>query len=106
MEKMKKYQDSIQLVLHPPSIKTKSNVSRETDLKIQDWQNNQGENLLGQMGNNLHPCKGFNNKFQRKSTRMKSLIKIYQVRLKNLIRLWTQPVTIKSKIKQKNFKGK
>jgi hypothetical protein len=36
MEKMKKYQDSIQLVPHPPSIKTKSNVSRETDLKIQD----------------------------------------------------------------------
>ena len=82
---MKKLQDSIQLALHLPSIKIKSNVLEEINLKIQDWQNNLGGNRLGQMDSNLHLCRGFNNKFQRKNIRMKSLIKIYQVTLKNQI---------------------
>jgi hypothetical protein len=37
------------------------------------------------MDRNLHLCRGFNNKFQRKNIRMKSLKKIYQVTLKNQI---------------------
>jgi hypothetical protein len=36
MEIMKKLQDSIQLALHLPSIKIKSNVLEEINLKIQD----------------------------------------------------------------------